>query len=69
MSDIIDAKFENGVLIPLKKLNIQEGEIVRIKIESIKKITKKFIKKLDELSTTKIENASKVFEEMRDDSC
>ena len=32
MTNIIEAIYENGVLKPLKKLNLKEGQRVRIKI-------------------------------------
>ncbi len=30
---VIDAVYENGVLKPLKKLNLREGEKVRVRVE------------------------------------
>jgi len=33
MDEVFDAVYENGVLKPLKKLNLREGEKVRIRVE------------------------------------
>jgi len=33
MGEVVEAIYENGVLKPLKKLNLKEGERVRLKIE------------------------------------
>jgi len=42
MSETIDAKYEDGVLKPLKKLSIKEGSIVSITVYSKKRVTKRF---------------------------
>lgn len=67
MTEVIDARYENGVLRPLSDVNIQEGEIVRISIFGRKRVTENFFKLAAQLSTQKVEGAHKMLEEMRDD--
>ncbi len=46
MDEVIEAVYENGVLKPLKKLDLKEGQKVRIIIEErLVDIIKKFIEK------------------------
>ena len=51
MGEIVEAIYENGVLKPLKKLNLKEGERVKLKIEKkspkgILKIAQEFKEKI-----------------------
>jgi len=48
MEEVIEAIYENGVLRPLKKLNLKEGERVRLKIgrktsKNLSKLLEKYI--------------------------
>ena len=49
---VIEAIYENGVLKPLEKLDLKEGEKVKIEIKS--RSIKGFLKALDELPEKKI---------------
>jgi predicted DNA-binding antitoxin AbrB/MazE fold protein len=70
MSKIIELKYKNGVLIPLRKVPLREGEIVYVEIIKPKVVTKKFQGKLRELreKAKRVENARRILEEVRDDS-
>ncbi len=50
---VIEAIYENGVLKPLGKLDLKEGEKVKIEIKS--RSIEEFIKALDELPEKKID--------------
>ena len=67
MSEIIDAIVENGVLRPLRKITLREGEIVRIHLYTPKRITKQFITGLSKLSQQKADNVHTSLREIRDD--
>ena len=65
MARSIRAKYENGVLKPLEKLDLKEGEEVIVRVE--KKITYSLTELIKELreETPKIDNPIEVLEEMR----
>ncbi len=48
----IEARVEKGKLVPLKPIELPEGRIVRIKIESLKKDKEKFLNALQKLKGT-----------------
>ncbi|MCD6114631.1 MAG: antitoxin family protein [Thermoprotei archaeon] len=65
MARIVRARYENGVLKPLEKLDLREGEEVIVRVE--KKVAHglvELIKKLRE-ETPKVDNPIEVLEEMR----
>ncbi|HIP13408.1 MAG TPA: DUF104 domain-containing protein [Arcobacter sp.] len=68
MAKIIEAIYENGVFKPLEKVDLKEGEIVKIEIKE-KKISEKFYQVLEELEkkAPKVYNAIKVLEDVRND--
>ena len=43
MAKVIEAVYENGVFRLLEKINLKEGEVVKVEIKE-KKISEKFIK-------------------------
>jgi predicted DNA-binding antitoxin AbrB/MazE fold protein len=48
MSKVIEAIYENGVFKPLQKVNLREGERVKIEIkEDLSKLRGKYGKKID----------------------
>ena len=67
MDEVIEAIYENGVFKPLKKVQLREGQIVKIEIKEPKKITKKFYDTLKELEekVERVEGAYRVLEELR----
>ncbi|HKZ42145.1 MAG TPA: antitoxin family protein [Candidatus Hodarchaeales archaeon] len=67
MSEIIDAVFENGILRPLRKITLKEGEVVRIHLYTPKRITKQFIASLSKLSQQKADDVHASLREIRDD--
>jgi len=69
MGDVIEVIYRDGVLKPLKKIDLREGEIVRIEIKG-KVLTDRFYKKLDNLrkKIVRVKNASQILEDIRDDS-
>jgi len=68
MGKVIEVIYENGVLKPLEKIDLKEGEIVKIEIKE-KRIGDRFYKTLEELEkkAPMVYNAFKVLEEVRDD--
>ncbi|ADT85025.1 antitoxin AF2212-like protein [Thermococcus barophilus] len=64
--EVIEAIYEDGILKPLKKLNLKEKEKVILVIRE-KVIDDDFITLIEELSkkVPKVENASKLLEEER----
>ncbi len=69
MGDVIEVIYRDGVLKPLKKIDLREGEIVRIEIKG-KVLTDRFYKKLDNLrkKIVRVKNASQILEDIRNDS-
>uniref|UniRef100_A0A7C3YPI3 Antitoxin n=1 Tax=Geoglobus ahangari TaxID=113653 RepID=A0A7C3YPI3_9EURY len=68
MGKVIEVIYEDGVLKPLEKIDLKEGEIVEIEIKE-KRIGDRFYKTLEELEkkAPKVYNVFKVLEEIRDD--
>jgi len=48
MAKIIEAIYENGVFKPLQKVDLKDGEVVRLRIESVK--SKGLIEAIEKLS-------------------
>ena len=48
MAKIIEAIYENGVFKPLQKVDLKDGEVVRLRIESVK--SKGLIEVIEKLS-------------------
>ncbi len=48
MTKIIEAIYENGVFKPLQKVDLKDGEVVRLRIESVK--SKGLIEVIEKLS-------------------
>jgi len=67
MEEVIEAIYEKGVLKPLKKLNLKEGEKVKLEIKSDEVIDENFIDFLEKLRARlpKSENVYKILEEIR----
>jgi len=67
MEEVIEAIYEDGVLKPLKKLNLREGEKVKLEIKSDEVIDENFIDFLEKLRAKlpKSENVYKILEEIR----
>ncbi|RLG75260.1 MAG: hypothetical protein DRO12_05740 [Thermoprotei archaeon] len=65
MARIIRAKYENGVLKPLEKLDLEEGEEVIVRVE--KKVAHGLVELIKELreETPKSDNPVEILEEMR----
>lgn len=68
MEKVIEAIYERGVLKPLEKVDLNEGEIVEIEVKE-KRIGDRFYKVLEELEkkAPKVHNAFKVLEDVRND--
>ena len=68
MAKVIEAVYENGVFRPLEKINLKEGEIVKVEIKE-KKISERFYQVLEELErkAPKVRNVIKVLEDVRND--
>ncbi|AAB89537.1 MULTISPECIES: antitoxin family protein [Archaeoglobus] len=69
MGEIIEAVYQKGVLKPLRKVSLREGEIVKVEIRETKKVTGRFYAKLRELEKRieRVEGAHRELEEIRDD--
>lgn len=69
MPKVIDVVYKDGVFKPLTRVDIREGERLRIEIRETKKLSKKFYDKLVDLKrrTPKVQDANRVLEEMRSD--
>ncbi len=69
MPKVIDVVYKDGVFKPLTRVDIREGERLRIEIRETKKLSKEFYDKLADLKrrTPKVQDANKVLEEMRSD--
>ena len=66
MVKIIEAIYENGVFKPLQKVDLKEGEVVRLRIESVKsKGLIEIIEKLSERFKDVEEDPLEVLLEMR----
>jgi len=65
MAKVIRAKYENGVLKPLEKLDLKEGEEVIVRVK--KKLAYGLVELVEELrkETPKVDNPVEVLEEMR----
>jgi len=65
MARAIRARYENGVLKPLEKLDLEEGEEVIVRVE--KKVAYGLVELIKELreETPKIDNPMEILEEMR----
>ena len=65
MARIIRAKYVNGVLKPLEKLDLEEGEEVIVRVE--KKVAHGLVELIKELreETPKSDNPVEILEEMR----
>jgi len=65
MARAIRAKYENGVLKPLEKLDLEKGEKVIVRVE--KKIAYGLVELVEELrkEAPKVDNPVEVLEEMR----
>jgi len=48
MAKIIEAIYKNGVFKPLQKVDLKDGEVVRLRIESVK--SKRLIEAIEKLS-------------------
>ncbi len=44
MSEVIEAVYENGVIKPLEKVDLKDGERITIIIENVKEKRKKFLR-------------------------
>jgi len=68
MGKVIEAIYERGVLKPLEKVDLNEGEIVEIEVKE-KRIGDRFYKVLEELEkkAPKVHNAFKILEDVRND--
>jgi len=68
MGKVVEAVYKKGVLKPLKKIRLKEGEIVEIEIKE-KRIGKKFYEILSKLEkkAPKVDRAFKILEEIRND--
>lgn len=69
MPKVIDVIYKDGVFKPLTRVDIREGERLKIEIKETKKLSKKFYDKLKDLKarTPKVRDANRVLEEMRSD--
>lgn len=69
MPKVIDVVYKDGVFKPLTRVDIREGERLKIEIRETKKLSKKFYDKLVDLKrrTPKVQDANRVLEEMRSD--
>jgi len=61
MTRVIRARYENGVLKPLEKLNLREGEEVRIVV-----LPKEFFELIEEIEIEAKEDLDKVLREGRE---
>ena len=61
MTRVIRARYENGVLKPLEKLNLREGEEVRIVV-----LPKEFFELIEEIEVEAKEDVDKVLREGRE---
>ena len=68
MGKVIEVIYENGVFKPLGKVDLKEGEVVKVEIKE-KKVSEKFYQVLEELErrAPKVHNAIKVLEDVRND--
>ena len=68
VSKIIEMVYQNGVFKPLKKVELKEGEVVKVDIKEAKKVTERFYSKLEEIKkeSKKVKKAYSVLEEVRD---
>lgn len=69
MPKVIDVVYKDGVFKPLTRVDIREGERLKIEIKETKKLSKEFYDKLADLKrrTPKVRDANRVLEEMRSD--
>lgn len=68
MGKEIEAVYEKGILRPLERIELMEGEIVKIEIKE-KRIGESFYRTIEELEkrAPKVLNAVKILEEVRND--
>ncbi len=68
MAKVIEAIYEKGIFKPLRKVDLEDGEIVEIEIKE-KRISEKFYQVLEELErrAPKVQNASRILKEVRND--
>jgi len=68
MGKVIEAIYEKGILKPLEKVDLKEGEIVEIEIKE-KRVGDRFYQVLEEFgkSAPKVYNAFEVLKEIRND--
>ena len=68
MGKVIEVIYENGVFKPLEKVDLKEGEVVKVEIKE-KKVSEKFYQVLEELErkAPKVHNVIKVLEDVRGD--